>query len=275
MSTLELNAASEHDDSVDQEIDARTLRLSRSSSGIVFDSRLAWRIVPSAVKVFVACSPAIAGERVQKEGRGDEPYADASAATGLLIQRFRMESSRFREKYGANLDNLRNFDIVVDSSVLTASEIAEFIAASCSDPNLGEGPTRVVLSPRQIYPLSSLASVSPEDIQRYKGARSTQAWLDAELAPLQVVRVSNAWFALNDPIHLAHMIEIGRVAIPCHCVGVDDEVIRHRLTARQWVLAHWSPALTFDWEQAFGYACIEPADAIRARINPGVSGLEQ
>lgn len=274
MSTLELNRASERDGTIDEEIDARTLRIGRSDSGIVFDSRLAWRILPRAIKVFIACSPKIAGERVQAAARDDEKYANSTEAASQLRRRFDLEYSRFRSKYGAKLDNLRNFDLIVDSSILPADAVVDAINLATSDSDLGEGALCVVLSPKQIFPLGSIRTVPMHAIREYRAARTIDQWKSDSIEPLKVIRVAESWFAIENHVHLAHMLDIDRLAIPCRCVGVDDDVIRHRLTARQLVLDQGSASLAYDWEEAFGYSLIEQAEEVYARLNPGISSLQ-
>lgn len=273
MSTLQLNGASESDEAIDKEIDARTLRIGKSEAGIVFDSRLAWRILPRAIKVFITCSAKTAGERVQSANRKDEQYANTIEAASGLKHRFELESSRFRAKYAARLDNLRNFDLVVDSSILAAGTIVDEIHTATSDSDLGEGAVRVVLSPRQIYPLGDIRTVPMRAIEEYRSAKSLDQWKSGPLDPLKVVRVAESWFAIENHVHLAHMLDLDRAAIPCVCVGVDDDVIRHRLTARQFVLDQGSPSVSYDWEEAFGYSSMEPAEEVYSRLNPGVSSL--
>ena len=95
----------------------------------ILDSRLAWHFVPSSFKVFIKVKPEVAPQRVLADKvRSNEPdNKDLQSTIDNLQARMQSECKRFKEYYDIDYRNEDNFDLVVDSSSLTAEEVAETI----------------------------------------------------------------------------------------------------------------------------------------------------
>ncbi len=128
LTLAELGAAAEADDQVDRDLDA--LVLARASEGdCVVEGRLAgWvthRAGLEAVRVWVACDPAIRAQRVAgREGlaveraRADNDEREAS------------ERARYQRIYGIDVDDLSVYDLVLDSATAGPDEIAAEVVAA-------------------------------------------------------------------------------------------------------------------------------------------------
>ena len=259
ISTLELNEISNTDPSIDGEIDSRTVQLGARDESIVVDSRLAWRFLPGSLKVLIVCPLAIAAQRVFAARRSDEQYADVAGTEKALAARYTFECERFWNKYAADLKRIRNYDLILDSSILTAEQIAERIVASAADPAVGRAGPVVFLSPRQIYATADVGGVGRD--------------ASPDAAPFGIVRIGEHWFATGAHDALSRALDAGRVALRCACTGQDDEVVDHRLTARRLVLERAGPALWRGWEEAFGFTYRVEANAVWSGLNKGVAGL--
>lgn len=128
LTLAELGAAAEADDQVDRDLDALVLARA-SEGGCVMEGRLAgWmtqRAGLDAVRVWLACSPAIRAERVaRREGvaveraRADNEAREAS------------ERARYERIYGIDMDDLSPYDLVVDSAATGPEAIAAQVVAA-------------------------------------------------------------------------------------------------------------------------------------------------
>lgn len=125
MSTLELNQYSETHPEIDEEIDATSIALGKKDESFLIDSRIAWHFIPHAFKVYLQVRPEIGAARIFGDtDRTSEGYANLEEATRELAARRQSEIERFRERYGIDLGNLDNYDLVVDTSEKTPEDVA-------------------------------------------------------------------------------------------------------------------------------------------------------
>lgn len=132
MNTLDMNKFSESTKDVDDYIDnfLRQIEADKNAAcTYILDSRLAWHFVPSSFKVFIKVAPEVAAQRVLSDkARSNEPDSTDVASTMASLQaRMQSECKRFKEYYDIDYRNESNFDLVVDSSVMTAQEVAASI----------------------------------------------------------------------------------------------------------------------------------------------------
>jgi CMP/dCMP kinase len=128
----ELNALGEKDAFTDHEVDEYQKKLGASGQDFVIDGRLSWHFIPTAFKVFLDVDPKVAGERVfeaqRHQARTDEKrYASPEEAERMLAERVASDERRYKKYYGVDVMDRKNYDLWVDTSVLTPDQIAEAI----------------------------------------------------------------------------------------------------------------------------------------------------
>lgn len=115
---------------IDKVIDQGTVEFARANAGkkIVFDSRMAWFFVPESFKVFVTVDPAVAAQRVVS-GRilEEENYKSKEECYAALESRKKLEDERYLSLYGANTRDMKNYDLVLDSTSKTPQELVKEI----------------------------------------------------------------------------------------------------------------------------------------------------
>lgn len=130
MSILELSRLAEEDETIDQEIDARTVRLAETTDDLVIDARLGWHFVPSSVKVFLEVRPEVAARRIYEARRGAEhENIDLKTTKRAIEERTESERERYLGYYGLDYTDHDHFDLVVDTSELTVEEVVDRIAS--------------------------------------------------------------------------------------------------------------------------------------------------
>lgn len=99
----------------------------RIRDNIVIDSRLAWHFIPNSFKVFIDVNSTTAGQRLIEADRETEKTSSLSDAIKKLETRWQVENDRYWELYQTNNLNLSNYDLIIDSSNLTPTEIMKKI----------------------------------------------------------------------------------------------------------------------------------------------------
>lgn len=146
-SALETNLVAEQDTSIDGLIDGELVRLGAGLDQIIFDSRMAWYFVPGALKVHLIVDPRVAAARMAgREATSVEGYDSASEAQTKAEQRHASELRRFQSSYDVNIDRLRNYDVVIDTSVSGVDELADLVAAFVAAPDDIPAAPHLVLS---------------------------------------------------------------------------------------------------------------------------------
>lgn len=120
----ELNALGEKEDWTDKEVDNYQRELGQSQDNFVMDGRLAFHFIPQAFKIFLTVDPAAAAQRVFQTPRPDEERASSPEELQKhMAQRIQSDKRRYQKYYGLSLDDLTQFDVVLDTTRLTPDQI--------------------------------------------------------------------------------------------------------------------------------------------------------
>jgi CMP/dCMP kinase len=137
VSLLELSEIAEKDRSIDEDLDKRTKKLDSEEDNFVMDSRLAFHFIESSFKVFLDVDDNEAAKRVftaiQKKSKGREVEKESTTLKSTLegIKRRRgSEKLRYKKYYNLNPFDKNNYDIVIDTTNMTAAEVAEKIVSA-------------------------------------------------------------------------------------------------------------------------------------------------
>jgi CMP/dCMP kinase len=245
ITTLELNKRAETDPSIDQQVDAHTQALGNSGRAVLVDSRLAWRFLPRSLKVFLVCPPSVAAVRVFQQQRANESYASKEQAIAALIARYDSEKARFAKYYGANLANLRNYDLVIDTSLATPQQICDAVVQAAHSMGHSHAVTAtsplLFVSPRSLIPTLTIAQVdSPQD-------QSTSS------VPVQVVRQAQRWAVVHGHHWVIEQIKKDAPLMLCQLIGQDDELLSPRVTVRSLIEDRATPSNLAAWESHLGF----------------------
>ena len=94
--------------------------------------------------------PDVAVERIMRAGRKDELYASKAEGKATIRSRRQSETERFREVYGIDLTDMRNFDLIVDTSFAPPEAVAQAIVTSFEAWRAGEPCPTLWVSPQQL-----------------------------------------------------------------------------------------------------------------------------
>ncbi|MPZ80450.1 MAG: AAA family ATPase [Actinophytocola sp.] len=160
LSTLETNWLAERDDMIDSQVDQVTRDLGASAEPIVFDSRMAWRMVPKSFKVHLIVDPTVSAVRLhQTRSSPTEQYESRNHARDLAEERYQSEQRRFLSTYGVDVFQLRNYDLVIDTSTapieLVTDTVRLQLEAVIAESDASARRPRLFVQPRRILPDSA------------------------------------------------------------------------------------------------------------------------
>jgi len=141
MTALEFNLHAELDDKVDHYIDQLQHDIAASGERLVVDSRLAWFFFTDALKVHLVTDPVVAARRVLgRPGDAVESYPGLDEACRQLAGRSESERRRFLSRYGADKTDLRNYDLVCDTTSAAPDQVVARIVESLEAPAATPAP---------------------------------------------------------------------------------------------------------------------------------------
>lgn len=112
----------------------------------IIDSRLAFANIPESFSVRLTTQPQIAGERLfndKTRGAEDSEYETIEEAIKEREERRIGERARYIKKYGIDLEDENNYDLIIDTSYATPYEVADKIL-EISKIYFGDMPTKML-----------------------------------------------------------------------------------------------------------------------------------
>lgn len=117
MSLEQLNSSDTGE--IDKYIDNTISERSGKEQRLVVEGRFAPAFTKRSKKVFLYCDPAIAAERIMKDTRSTEKYSSVQQCIDSIIKRANIERQRGIDKYGFDMFDMHNYDLIFDTSYLT------------------------------------------------------------------------------------------------------------------------------------------------------------
>lgn len=129
VTTLELNKMADTNLEIDKEIDGVFSSLRNSGENYVIDSRMAFHFLPDSFKVKLNVSVDEAARRIFNDTTrtSETKFKTIEDAKTALINRRALEVARFISTYGVNIDDEKNFDLVIDTTDKTPEKICSQI----------------------------------------------------------------------------------------------------------------------------------------------------
>lgn len=128
MDALEFNKFMETHPEIDEQCDEMVTNYGKEDRGLILDSRLAWHFIPHSFKVHLTVDNNIAAKRIFNDNiRKNEKYSSVEDAAEKLLARKNSEILRYKTLYGVNVEDISNYDCVVDTSNSNPQKIYELV----------------------------------------------------------------------------------------------------------------------------------------------------
>lgn len=123
----ELGKLEEQSDEIDKQVEKKQTYLGKSEDNFVIDSRLGYHCIPNSIKIFLDVDEEEAAKRIFKDKRAEENFKDVESLKKHLIRRAKSEKKRYKEYYDIDFNNLKNYDLVVDTTNLDIKGVIDKI----------------------------------------------------------------------------------------------------------------------------------------------------
>lgn len=121
----------ETDPQVDKEVDDYLLKLAEEKKDFVIESRTAWHLIPTSLKIYLKVDEEEGAKRIFKElqknnSRNEDVKVD-SVERVLASNHRRKETDdlRYKKYYGIDIRDPKNYDFVLDTTNLSKDEVFE------------------------------------------------------------------------------------------------------------------------------------------------------
>ena len=129
MTVTEFNKYVVEHPEIDQQIEKSAAEYAKDHNNFIIDARLGWYAVPESFKVYLTVDINEAAKRAfyDKNRKDTENLATIEEQKKDMIERSRIENERYWEIYHVRKYNMKNYDLVIDTSKITPEEVADKI----------------------------------------------------------------------------------------------------------------------------------------------------
>lgn len=121
-----LNKLGEQQDFTDKEADEWQKNLNKEDNFII-DGRLSFYFIPNSIKIFLDVNPKTGAGRVYNHDRKEEKSETKEEALEMIKERVISDIKRYKKYYNLNPYDKEHYDLVIDTSSISAEKAAEEI----------------------------------------------------------------------------------------------------------------------------------------------------
>ena len=134
MTINEFNDYLKHHKEVDYLIDQEAMHLAKQEDCLLFVSRMAWYFIPDSFKVYLYVEEQEGARRIlQDQKRSSEHYENYQKALEGVCTRFEKSRMRFLDTYQVDITDPKHYDLYLDTTCLSISEVEEIISQQYLD----------------------------------------------------------------------------------------------------------------------------------------------
>ncbi|MEG2348041.1 MAG: cytidylate kinase family protein [Clostridia bacterium] len=114
---------------IDNQIEKSAREYAKNNDDLIIDARLGWYVVKESFKVYLSVNLDVAATRIMNDKRRleSESYSTFEEAKKYISYRQDEEEKRFKNLYGIDINDMTNYDYVLDTTNLVPSKINELI----------------------------------------------------------------------------------------------------------------------------------------------------
>ena len=187
----------------------------------IIDSRLAFHNIPKSFSVRLICDPKIAGERTFKRVE-TEKYNSIEEATKAREKRRTGEQERYLKRYGVDLEDENNYNLVIDTSYANPKDIAETII-NCLEKEQNNGYYgKKWVSPKTLLPLQQERETVNELDNIIASIRENGYSPESKI---EIVEVDGKKYIIEGHHRNFASAYLGKTLVPIDVLGKDDEEV--------------------------------------------------
>lgn len=196
----------------------------------IIDSRLAFHNIPSSFAVRTIVDDNIAAQRLfndKKRGKEDSGYQSIEEAKNAVLNRKNGEISRYKKRYGIDLENDDNYNLIIDTSYSNPKEIAEVILKCMAYDKDGRKYGKYWSSPKMFLPLQTeretLAKGSVLTFEETIESIKEHGYMPSSV--IEVIDVDNVKYIIEGHHRNFANAYVGNTLIPYKVIAKDDEEV--------------------------------------------------
>lgn len=133
VSLKELGELAKKDKRIDKRIDDYQKKLGKTEDDFILEGRLGFHFLPNSIKICLKAELAEAAKRIMLEQRNDEKFNDLNEAIESIKERRKSEKERYEKLYNIDIDENSNYDLIIDTTKIPATEVAKKIIKYCKE----------------------------------------------------------------------------------------------------------------------------------------------
>lgn len=197
----------------------------------IIDSRLAFSNIPDSFSVRLTCRSDVAGKRLFEDssrGKEDSNYNSIQDAEMQREKRRIGEINRYKKRYGIDLSDESNYDLVIDTSYSSIEDISDTILVCMDENQKGKIITKNWISPNVFIPTQSIretGGVSPAGNSYEDIKKSIQNnGLDPKKG-IEAVQVNGVLYLMDGHHRNFAAASAGKTLVPYKIIAKDDECV--------------------------------------------------
>jgi cytidylate kinase len=117
------------DKKLDKKIDEHQSKLGKKEDNFIIDSLLGFYFIPGSIKIFLSCDIKEAAKRIFNDKRDSSERKTKSVKEEIKILKQRAETNtkRFLKYYKVDFLDMKNYDLVINTTKISAEKIVEKI----------------------------------------------------------------------------------------------------------------------------------------------------
>ncbi len=133
MTLEEYNRLGEKDPSTDKEIDDYQTELGKEKDNFIIQGRTSFMFIPHSLKVYIYVDPKVGAARIWKDLQKNADKRNEGKLSSLkdveksVDERMRSDKARYKKYYNIDAYDKKNYDLVIDSSNISAEETAKIV----------------------------------------------------------------------------------------------------------------------------------------------------
>lgn len=114
---------------IDRQIENSAAEYAKEHNNFIIDARLGWYAVPESFKVYLKVDINKAAQRAfyDQNRKDSEKFDTIEEQKADMEKRYNLENERYWELYQVRKEDESNYDLVIDTTNLTAEETADII----------------------------------------------------------------------------------------------------------------------------------------------------
>jgi len=114
---------------IDLQIEKSASEYAKEHDNFIIDARLGWYAVPESFKVYLKVDIDVAAKRAfyDEKRKATEKFDTIEEQKADMIRRYKLENDRYWKLYHIHKEDMSNYDLVIDTTELTAEQTADII----------------------------------------------------------------------------------------------------------------------------------------------------